>query len=231
MLVRMFWFLSVPTVKSKMQNIPHFVFIKKPYSRVQMFCQGNIRSYSSLRYKWVKTGACLKILFYLSCCNGEMLPLETHIFAYKLYNSAYVLIYEHVCTFSKCSCRFCGCCADLAKSWSQLRQVWDELVAAIQHCEKEKGKVKIITVFTRTDKKKNQATSFYDKAVQKTGVLGSKCFCYTGHNPFLTRFLLQRASLSPLVEKVFPAFYNGLLECMQSWNGREDFWTFPTFKK
>lgn len=109
----------------------------------------------------------MKILFYLSCCNGEMLPLETHIFAYKLYNSAYVLIYEHVCTFSKCSCRFCGCCADLAKSWSQLRQVWDELVAAIQHCEKEKGKVKIITVFTRTDKKKIKPPVFMIKQYRK----------------------------------------------------------------
>lgn len=55
----------------------------------------------------------------------------------------------------------------LMKSWSQLCQFQDELVAAIQHCEKGKRKRKIITVFTRTviaDQKKKKV-SFYDKAI------------------------------------------------------------------
>lgn len=56
-------------------------------------------------------GACLKVHF--TCCNGKMLPLETHTFAYKLCNSTYVLIYEHVCTYNKCLRRFCGCSVDL----------------------------------------------------------------------------------------------------------------------
>lgn len=33
--------------------------------------------------------------FHLQCCHGKMLPLETHVFAYKLCNSAYMLIYKH----------------------------------------------------------------------------------------------------------------------------------------
>lgn len=47
----------------------------------------------------------------------------------------------------------------LMKSWSQLCHLQDELVAAIQHCEKEKRKVKIIRVFPRTvitDQKKKK---------------------------------------------------------------------------
>lgn len=55
----------------------------------------------------------------------------------------------------------------LMKSWSQLCHLQDELVAAIQHCEKEKRKVKIIRVFPRTvitDQKKKKS-SFYDKAI------------------------------------------------------------------
>lgn len=47
-------------------------------------------------------------------------------------------------------------------------------MVAILHCEKEKRKVKIITVFTRRviaeqEKKKG---SFYDKAIEKAEFLG-----------------------------------------------------------
>lgn len=58
----------------------------------------------------------------------------------------------------------------LPKSWSQLCQVLDELVAAIQHCEKEKRKVKIITVFMRTGsltKKKIKPPVFVIKQYRK----------------------------------------------------------------
>lgn len=85
----------------------------------------------------------------------------------------------------------------LMKSWSQLCQLQDELVAAIQRCEKEK-RVKTITVFTRTvitDQKKK--AFFYDKAkrkleflVRNTSVTGTA----------LKIFLLERTSLSPLVK-------------------------------
>lgn len=85
-----------------------------------MFYEVNTHCYSSLRYKLVKKGACLKVHF---TCNAEILPLETHIFAYKLCNSAYVLIYKHFCTYNKCSCRFCGCSADFDENLSPARSV------------------------------------------------------------------------------------------------------------
>lgn len=77
-----------------------------------------------------------------------MLPLETHIFAYKLCNPAYVLIYKHFWTYNKCSCRYCGCSDDFDENFApakddfdeNLAPAKDELVVAILHCEKEESK-------------------------------------------------------------------------------------------
>lgn len=49
-----------------------------------------------------------------------MLPLETHIFAYKLYNSAYVLIFEHTIN---ARADFVDAVLILMKTWLQLCQL------------------------------------------------------------------------------------------------------------
>lgn len=105
----------------------------------------------------------------------------------------------------------------LMKSWSQLCQLQDELVAAIQHCEKEK-RVKTITVFTRTVITDQKKSIFYDKAKRKLEFL-VRNISVTGTALYL-RYFFWRTSFG---ETVFPAFYNGLLKHMQIWNGTEDF--------